>query len=156
MRVRSPLFRALPLEPIGLGQETVGGQIAAMPMLPTAFPKPFVLTAIRPSENSEALLLVKSVLAAVFPAILPSINPIPMHNRIAPPSLEAATVCANVRSQSADHVPMPSSHVLRAVRPMVDTRALFEPAAELSLVLSAIADPSLNTDALLQVMEPLA
>mmetsp|Transcript_33786 Transcript_33786/g.62166 ORF Transcript_33786/g.62166 Transcript_33786/m.62166 type:complete len:303 (-) Transcript_33786:171-1079(-) len=126
-----------------------------MPMLFPSAPEALVSSAIRPSEDAKAFLLVEHVAPVILTSIRPPIPAEPVDHRVMPSAFEASAITAKIRAEAVDAVARPRAYVLRAVWPMVSAPAFLLAADEHALKATPL-DPLLNTIALLQVPAPLA
>mmetsp|Transcript_106803 Transcript_106803/g.284155 ORF Transcript_106803/g.284155 Transcript_106803/m.284155 type:complete len:417 (+) Transcript_106803:36-1286(+) len=133
----------------------VGKLYSAFAMLLPRLPEALVLPAVGPYEDSEAVLRVGRVLAAVLLAIWPSIGAQSMDDGILPRPHESAAVVAVERAFAVDCVGVPRPMVLGLVWPVVDAVAVLVASDKLALVSGALA-PDLDAIAVLQVIAPLA
>mmetsp|Transcript_924 Transcript_924/g.2626 ORF Transcript_924/g.2626 Transcript_924/m.2626 type:complete len:333 (+) Transcript_924:188-1186(+) len=130
-------------------------RVSALPALLPVVPKTFVLSAIWPSEDSESVLLVAEIVAAVVPPSWPRVNPETVDHRIFPLTLEATAVARKVDARTINDVLRPLAVVNRAIHPAI-TPTPFLLATSKKTLIPGTLYPLLNTVAVLEVAAPLA
>mmetsp|Transcript_135423 Transcript_135423/g.377213 ORF Transcript_135423/g.377213 Transcript_135423/m.377213 type:complete len:276 (-) Transcript_135423:447-1274(-) len=145
-----------PLRPKSQHRRAVHMVIPALTVLLPIEPIAIVPPVVGPREDAKARLPVICILSAIDPSIGPRVNPTTVDHAALPLPLELALVGAEVCAGAAYVVASPATMVRgAAVGPAVNAQAVFLSIPELTLVLASLF-PSLNTIAVLQVIDPLA
>mmetsp|Transcript_96844 Transcript_96844/g.278673 ORF Transcript_96844/g.278673 Transcript_96844/m.278673 type:complete len:235 (-) Transcript_96844:394-1098(-) len=123
-------------------------------MLAPSVPEAFVSSLVGPGENGEAAFLVPLVLAFINAAVSPPVLTATVHHGLPPVSPERPLVGADVSASAVDLVLKPTTGILGAVCPRVETMAVFPPAKEVPDEFRAIR-PLLRAEAMLPIRDEL-
>ena len=97
------------------------------------------------------MLLVKSIVAFVFTAILPDIVSVAVHHAILEATLEVAAIGPLEASSAAHFIIRPVTGILRSVCPEVNAFALLDTVFEVSMVVATVR-PDLDSFTILLVL----
>lgn len=121
-------------------------------MLHSVNPLAAILTSIGVSVYTFAMLLVESVIALIFAAVLPYILTVAMHNTILEATLKISTISPLETASSTHLIVFPVPSVSRSVCPEVYPLAFFDTVFEKAVVIAAIG-PDFNASTVLLVLQ---
>ena len=98
------------------------------------------------------MLLIISVVAFIFSAVLPHIVTKAMHNAVLELALEVAAIGPLEATLSAHLIGQPVSSVLTAIGPEVAAFTFFDSMVKITMIVAAIT-PNLNPHAVLSLLE---
>ena len=152
-----PVRRVKPLLKLSKGPDTflfVGAfctDDAAHAVLHAVDPFAAILASVGVCVGALTVLLVKSIVAFVFAAILPDIMPVAVHHAILEATLEVAAIGPLEASCAAHFVIRPVTRILRTVCPEVNAFTLLDTVFEVSMVVATVG-PDLDSLTILLVL----
>ena len=157
LTISSLVCRVKPLFELSKGPDTflfvsaLCADDAAYAVLHAVDPLAPIFTTVWVSVGTLTVLLVKSIVAFVFTAILPDIVSVAVHYTILEAALEVAAIGPLEASCAAHFIIRPVTGILRTVCPEVNAFALLDTVFEVSMIVATVR-PDLNSFTILLVL----